>query len=156
MDRHHFRDLVIKPTLARLGAKFATDAAVNLLIGTALHESGGLRWLRQLAGPAQGIYQVEPATLRDVFANYLRYRPVLRARVALFAAPGRREPQLVTNLAYATVIARIIYWRAPEPLPDADDIDGLGKYWKRVYNSKAGKGEAEDFAAAFRRHHVMG
>lgn len=155
MDRHHFRDLVIRPTLVRLGAKFASDAAVNLLIGTALHESGGLRWLKQLsAGPALGVYQIEPATLRDVYASYLCYRLPLRATVALIAAPGAREPQLITNLAYATAIARLIYWRAPEPLPAADDIDGLGRYWKRRFNTAGGKGEAEDFSAAFHRHHT--
>jgi hypothetical protein len=28
-------------------------------------------------------------------------------------------------------MARIKYYRVPKPLPDADDVEGLGEYWLR-------------------------
>lgn len=56
------------------------------------------------------------------------------------------------NLRFATAMARIHYWRVPEPLPDADDIDGLARYWKQHYNAPLGHGTAEQFAENYRTH----
>ena len=58
---------VIEPALQELNNLLPgayRPAAVNLLIGTAVHEStvGGETRLHQLGGgPARGIYQIEPA-----------------------------------------------------------------------------------------------
>jgi len=151
VDPRDFLDCVIRPVLARLALGGA--AAETLLLGTALHESGGLRRLRQAGGgPALGLYQIEPATHADILENFLAFRPDLAARVAGLAAqwPGRVE-QLATNPAYATAIARIHYRRRPEPLPEAGDIAALGRYWKRHYNTGRGRGTAEAFIESWRR-----
>ncbi|MBI4185285.1 MAG: hypothetical protein HY521_14935 [Proteobacteria bacterium] len=151
LDLAAFRDLILRPTLVVL--ELHSPAAENLLVGTALHESG-LAHLRQMGGgPALGVFQIEPATHDDLWRNTLRFRPELAARAArLAAAAPSRVEQLATNLAYASAICRLLYWRVPEPLPAADDVDGLGRYWKRHYNTERGKGRAEDWAAAYRRH----
>ncbi len=151
MDPSQFRVEVVRPVLVHLGLHSA--AAENLLVGTALHESGGLRWLRQLGGgPAFGIYQIEPSTHDDIWRNYLRFRPRLNDRVARLAAiePTRPE-QLITNLAYATAIARVHYLRVPAPLPDADDLGGLARYWKRHFNTHKGAGTVAGFIESYRR-----
>ena len=151
MDASQFRVEVVRPVLVHLG--FHSAAAENLLVGTALHESGGLRWLRQLGGgPAFGIYQIEPSTHDDIWRNYLRFRPRLNDRVARLAAnePTRPE-QLITNLAYATAIARVHYLRVPAPLPDADDLGGLARYWKRHFNTPKGAGTVAGFIESYRR-----
>ena len=151
MDASQFRVEVVRPVLVHLG--FYSAAAENLLVGTALHESGGLRWLRQLGGgPAFGIYQIEPSTHDDIWRNYLRFRPRLNDRVARLAAnePTRPE-QLITNLAYATAIARVHYLRVPAPLPDADDLGGLARYWKRHFNTPKGAGTVAGFIESYRR-----
>jgi hypothetical protein len=44
------------------------------------------------------------------------------------------ESQLVTNLEYATAMARLKLWPAKDPLPLPDDIQGQGEYWHTVYN----------------------
>ena len=151
IDVEHFRLHVVRATLTSL--RLWSMAAENLLVGTAVQESG-LRYLRQFdAGPARGLYQIEPATHDDIVKRYLKRKPVLRERVDALAAP---EPslvdQLATNLAYATAIARLRYWMDPEPLPAPDDIDGLAAYWKRVYNTPKGKGRVAEFAATYRRY----
>ena len=151
MDASQFRVEVVRPVLVHLSLHSA--AAENLLVGTALHESGGLRWLRQLGGgPAFGIYQIEPSTHDDIWRNYLRFRPRLNDRVARLAAnePTRPE-QLITNLAYATAIARVHYLRVPAPLPDADDLGGLARYWKRHFNTPKGAGTVAGFIESDRR-----
>ena len=63
LNLDHFRADVIQPTLAHLDGddapRFQGLAAENLLLGTALVESG-LHYLHQLGGgPALGIYQIE-------------------------------------------------------------------------------------------------
>ena len=108
------------------------------------------------AGPARGVYQIEPATHDDIVMRYLKRRTALRERVDVLVAPEpSRIDQLATNLAYATAICRLRYWMDPKPLPEADDIEGLGRYWKRVYNTARGKGKVAEFVANYRRH-VLG
>ena len=151
IDPRHFRELVIRPTLQNLG--LWSPAAENLLLGTAIQESG-LVYLKQIGGgPALGVYQIEPATHDDVWRNYLAFRQDLKRR-AMDVSTNRWSgtPQLVTNLAYATAIARIIYRRVPEPLPPPGDIEGMGAYWKQYFNTPAGRGTAAQFILNYREH----
>jgi len=149
-----FRAFIVRPTLAYLD--LSGTAAENLLVGTALYESG-LEAIDQWTGPgdatlgpAYGVYQIEVPTHVDVWTNFLAFRADLKARIgSLLAAWPDRNVQLATNLAYATAIARVIYYRARDPLPDAADIDALGRYYKDHYNGP-GKGDAGAWAAAYR------
>jgi len=144
-----FRELVIWPTLKYLG--MYSESAVNLLLGTAAHESK-LSYLKQINGPALGVYQIEPATHKDVYDNFLGYRLGLREKVLALASNVSNKDidnELIVNLAYATAIARLIYYRIPEPLPDADDVPGMADYWKRHYNTVLGRGTVEQFIEAF-------
>ena len=155
MDARHFRRFVVRPTLEHL--ELYSPAAENLLVGTAACESG-LAWLKQGLrragdgeGRALGVYQMEPATHDDI-RTYLSRRARLSGLVdSLLAEFPTPETQLVTNLAYTTAIARVLYWRKPEALPAADDIPGLAAYWKRHYNTAAGRGKPADFAQALER-----
>lgn len=52
---------------------------------------------------------------------------------------------LITDLAYATAMARLVYYRRPEPLPEAHDLDGLARYWKAHFNTDLGAGTVEGF-----------
>ncbi len=146
-----FREHIIKPTLEHLG--MYSLAAENLLIGTAVQESG-LRHLKQIGGgPALGVYQIEPETHTDLWCNYLSYRTEMMSQVERHAIPHiDTGSQLIGNLYYATAIARIIYYRRPEPLPDADDIEGLAGYWKNHFNTVAGKGTAAAFRLNYKEH----
>ena len=149
IDPRQLCDLVIRPTLQALD--LWSPAAEALVLGTAIHESR-LICLRQIGGgPALGLYQIEPATHADLCRNYLNNRPALKERVAAFLAPSPApDAQLATNLAYATAICRLLYFRAPALLPAAGDIDGLAAYWKAHYNTPAGKGVAAEWAQHYR------
>lgn len=145
-----FRTNVVRPVLQAIGAH--SQAAENLLIGTAVQESN-LHYLRQLAdGPARGLYQMEPATHDDHWDNYLAYRGELRGRVEAFTVPGQdRHAQLAWNLAYATAMCRVHYMRVPAPLPAPTDVDGLARYWKQHYNTPLGRGTVEEFKDKYER-----
>ena len=139
IDPEQFRRLVVQPTLHRMG--MWSQAAENLLVGTAVKESG-LRALEQEGGPALGVYQVEPASHADLFVNWYAEKWV----------PKSYDRSLITDLAYATIIARLIYYRRPEPLPAADDIDGLAAYWKQHYNTPLGKGTPSQWSLVYREY----
>lgn len=157
LDPRQFRDHVIKPTLLYLGERYASPSAVNLLLGTMAAESGG-RWLRQrieleagdwAVGPGHGIYSMEPATEGSLWENYLRYR-MQWGRIGqlvrrLICEKPPAPHLLISDLRYATAMARIKYWKDPDSLPNANDIAGLARYWKRVYNTRLGAGTPEFF-----------
>lgn len=152
MDADIFRRLVIRPVLNELG--LWSEAAENLLLGTALHESGGLRHVRQIGGgPALGLYQMEPDTHADLWNNWLSYRPTWADAVQAFAIEGMpRVDSLLYMPAYATAAARLQYYRKPPALPDAHDIPSLAHYWKTHWNTDRGKGTVDQFIDAWSRY----
>ena len=161
MNAEQLRTYVIRPTLQQLD--LWSEASEILLLGTVAHESKCGEYLHQVGGPALGIYQIEPATHRDVWENYLRYKSGLMLKIQdmVPVAQRRRTPggwtsgsdaMLITDLAYATAIARVIYLRAPMRLPEADDLHGLAGYWKKYYNTPLGKGTVEKWLADYAKH----
>ncbi len=142
MNADDFRLEVIRPVLQR--AKLWSFGAEYLLLRTAMAESG-LGALVQLDGPALGVYQIEPATHNDIWKNYLAFRPVKAARVLAHSCSVPQHRQLIWNLGYATLIARIVYLRSPLPLPAGNDLRGQALIWKEVYNTVLGKGTLQHF-----------
>lgn len=149
INARDFRLEIIRPTLQFIS--LWSPAAENLLLGTAMVESGIAR-LRQLGGgPALSVYQIEPATHQDI-SRYLLQKDALAGRVNLLrSSQSNGNFELIFNLAYQTAIARIKYFMDPKPLPDAEDIQGLGETWKRVYNTHLGAGRVEDFVTVYKQ-----
>lgn len=150
MDKKQFKEYIIRPTLKEIGLH--SLAAENLLLGTALVESN-LEYVQQLGGgPAIGVYQMEPATHRDIWNNYLRHRPDLANCVNDFLSPSYDKLyQLRGNLHYATAMARVHYLRVPKALPLADDAEGLAQYHKDYYNTHLGKTDVSKSIEHFKR-----
>lgn len=141
------RAYIVRPTLVTLG--MWTAAAEDLVMGTAAQESR-LTWIRQLrGGPALGLWQMEPATHDDV-SRYVINRPAIRDGIERAAGVVRLDSRyLVGNLPYACALCRVHYWRVPEPLPGAGDVRGLSHYWKRYYNTAAGRGTPDEWIASY-------
>lgn len=150
----HFRDNSIVPALDFIGLN--SDAAVELLLGTALQESRLLYRKQLRGGPARGFFQMEPATHDDIWNNYLRYHKTLAASViGLLDSPkDNKYTALENNDQYAAAMARIHYKRAPEALPASGDIAEIANYWKKYYNTPMGAGTPSEFEANWRA--VMG
>ena len=154
IDAVQFRDLIIRPTLKALGGPQDSEAAVELLLATALHESR-LTYLKQIRGPALGVYQMEPATFRGHVQWLLTTDEELFRRF-INATRGNIDDtipeRLVYDLRYATLMARIHYWRVSDPLPEAGDAPAMAKYWKDHYNTHLGAGTEEQFLSAWANH----
>ncbi|MBF0214130.1 MAG: hypothetical protein HQM00_11315 [Magnetococcales bacterium] len=151
LDPHQLCEHIIRPTLQRLG--LWTEAAEELVLGTAIQESG-LRYVRQLgSGPARGLWQMEPATHDDLWTNHLNSRTKLGLNVLgpyTKPDPGR----LVWDLAYSCAMCRVHYLRCPGALPPAGDLNGQAYYWKKYYNTVHGAGTIGEYLANWQR--VMG
>lgn len=143
---------VIKPVLIALGLD-ETDIrpATELLLGTALQESG-LKFRTQIGGgPALGLFQMEGPTHDDIWENFLKFRKPLADKVREFntnAQPSAAD--LVNNDRYAAAMARVDYFRMGQivgetPIPAAGDIAAMGAYWKKFYNTAGGAGAAGEF-----------
>lgn len=158
-NAQQFRELVVRPTLEQLSGVIPySEEAEDLLVMTAAHESHLGTYLKQINGPALGVYQMEPTTLEDIWVNYLAYRQDIESELSLICGDvhcgGPKE--LITNLEFATAMARVHYYRVPEALPRSTDFEtrsdyvrALAKYAKRFYNTEKGKATVEDYYRAF-------
>lgn len=144
------REYIIRPTLKELG--LYSEAAEELLMLTAATESLCGEYLHQVGGPALGIFQMEPATHDDIWANWLKYKPTLAGKLARYGHEARALPG---NLYYATAMARIHYRRRPEALPSAMDERGLAQYWKDHYNTHLGAGTADKAIQNYRKYAIV-
>ena len=147
LDATQLRQMVIKSALEKLG--LWSVAAEELVLGTAIVESS-LIYIRQHgAGPALGLWQVEPATHDDLYANYLSYRQELGARLMELRAPALSlDENLATNLMYGAAVCRLCYYRQPEALPEAGDLERQAAFWKQHYNTPLGAGTVSKYMRA--------
>lgn len=130
-----------------------SESAVNLLLGTAAQESSFGKYNHQIDGPALGVFQMEPATLRDLWENFLAYKEELCKTIEdEYGYIDASNNLLQYDIDYAIIMCRIHYLRVKERLPDADDIEGLAKYWKKYYNTYKGKGKVEEFIKNYNRY----
>lgn len=162
MVSDQLREWIIIPTLQDL--KLYSKEACDLLLGTCKQESNLGYYLAQIKGPARGIYQCEPATLQDVW-TYIKRRQLMdavcKASYLSFddmqtATPKDRINILMSNLRFATCIARIHYLRIGEPIPlyngdDKEYINSLAAYYKKYYNTYLGAAEMEQIIENFKK-----
>lgn len=153
LNAEQLRTLVVRPALKTIG--LWSPAAENLVMGTAAQESG-LRHLHQLKGPAVGLWQIEPATYRDIWERYLPSRPALSNDLRRWAGGGNPANNVIPsvelmhgNLFFAAAMCRVFFLRIPQPLPAADDVEALGKYWKTFYNTNLGRGTVAQFIQSY-------
>lgn len=146
---------IVEPTLRHLavhGDIPYSKAAAQLLMMTAAHESAGFRYMRQIKGPAKSMWQIEPATFRSHLV-WVGERIGLQARLRLMAfsqTPADWEFEYTFNQELACAFARVHYRRVPTALPAFGDMDAMGTYAKKYYNTAAGKATAAEYVRDYR------
>lgn len=151
MDVKQLTEFVVLPVLEFLDPEIPFEGVndVRLLLGTAAQESR-FQYIDQLApgpGPAFGIYQMEAGTHDDHWKRFLWRQKALREKILLcslsssFSIDGAGE--MAGNLYYATAMCRVHYRQVKEALPTT--LEGYARYWKKYYNTPAGKGTEAEF-----------
>lgn len=143
MNVSELREQIIGPTLKYLGIN--SSVAEELLLGTAALESK-LNPLCQ-GDDGLGIYQITPDQHRQIWDQYLAFKPDLASKVRGLASQHRflQDPdkELSWNLSYATAIAWLIYQREEIVLPKHSEVHQLGQLWLKCFgkNQDSGKNE---------------
>jgi len=152
MNKHQLWDLMTRVILS-FDNRMYSQAAINLMMGTSAQEMHLGVYLRQTGGgPGRGIFSMEKNTELDIWKNYLVSRQPLVFKLAEIAGGSyMSEFSLEGNIPYQIIMARLHYWRVKEPLADADDIEGHGRYWKKYFNTEAGKGTVEQFVENYKK-----
>ena len=132
---------LVADTCLKLGSKYASDSAVDLVLATGIVESR-YEYIRQMGdGPARSFWQVEPSSAVDNLVHYLKHRPNLKHWQTYDEKLW--EEILEKNIAAGIVHARIKYWRVPKRMPNT--VEGQANYWKKYYNTEGGKGDPKHF-----------
>ena len=158
MDAKQLRQLITE-TLQYLAPEIPFSAnVVELLLLTAAQESQLGRWIKQMKGPARGIFQMEPATEKRLIAWMEQKHPAIHAKVmALNVTTDDNLPggdrDMIFNLAYQAAMARANYLRFPGPIPS--DRADQAIYYKQYWNTPAGKATAAEALIAY-QWYVLG
>ena len=144
-----FRELIVKSSLKDL--MLYSEDAEELLVFTCAVESLGGTYLKQVNGPALGIYQMEPITYNDIWERYLKANG--RLSMMMFSnfhvAFMPSEERLIYDLRFATAMTRLHYARVKEPLPTCKDENAVWDYYKRYYNTFKGAATKEESLAKY-------
>lgn len=152
VDAEAFRTDIIRPALNLTG--LWSPSAENLILGTALVESGLNVFKQRGGGPALSVYQVEPATYVSITKYLLARQFQLRTAIltACYLETFPEASAMIWNLRLATLIARCVYYRRQEPLPESTDVIAMAHMWKQLYNTPLGAGKVEDYIKAWEAH----
>jgi hypothetical protein len=142
INASQFRSLVVAPIVMAMTPD--TPQAIDLLMGTAMQESGLIALHQYGAGPALGLFEIEPVTAQGLYADVQRSQ--FWTYVQGLIAPGL-DPvnQLIGNLYYECAMARFYYWRCPGAIPTTPEDQA--QYYKLYYNTPAGAATVEEYLA---------
>ena len=124
-----------------------TREAVALIYETGNAETGYRNLIQMGGGPAVSFFQLEPATIQDIFNNYVEFRqPLVEVLIQFGLDPMDLEFCVKTNIALAICMCRFHYRRVPSSIPKTKEQ--RAKYWKEHYNTNLGKGTVVHYLKA--------
>jgi hypothetical protein len=152
-----------------------SEAREELLIATAAQESHCGEYVRQVCGPALGMWMVEPVTYHNLWVNYIRAEKNQNLQELLLKSNGWWDDtppkpnvtlnhhiptaeELITNLRFAAQMAAIFYLNIERPLPTlkitralpkVDDLNAIWEYYKKYYNTEAGAATESEFVSNY-------
>lgn len=162
-DPKQFRDLihrVLKDFATNCGPGkewIYSEDAVELLMMTAAQETLLGKYIRQVRGPALGVFQMEPGAYNHLFNNYITRgdKEWLHNAYELYISYGASwRDRMMADIPYQIVLARIYYLRYPEPLPSSSDREAMAQYYKRYWNTSLGKATVEEAIARYERYAI--
>lgn len=165
MSPQQLHDLIIKPTLDYMGGNYYSKESAFLLLCTAAIESDCGYYIKQINGPALGVWQMEPKTHNDIWNECDALKGVestlVRSVVFSLAPMGKCGDEALSSAPmYACAMARLKYSMDPNPLPKLTgdnnaDSRAFYDYYKRVYNTELGASTFDKWAVALKKHRIF-
>jgi len=149
MDSQQLLDHIIVPTLKYMGGGYDSLDARMLKLSTAAIESNCGYYIKQVGGPALGIWQMEPATHDDVWRNCDALKKPRFAmhikKLMIKKSPLSVHKNLIISPMYACAMARLKYSMDIEALPYHNDKKSVYEYYKWIYNTELGASTWDKF-----------
>ena len=137
----HLRN-IIRATLEYLQVSDRHDWE-RLLLLTAITESDGGRYTRQLRGPAKGVFQSEPKTEKECLKWVKIKHPELYEKIKKLRVPAHLDiHEGEYNIAYGVAMAYMEYLRRHVNPKGMTTVE-LAKTHKVFYNTYLGKGTVD-------------
>ena len=147
MSPRNFLLRVVEPGLSLLPGYMVADQARVALMAIAGQESNWAARTQGNDGPARGYWQFEPAGVAGV-ATHPNTIGLLAATLSTLDLAGTSAYAAIQyNDPLACVIARLLLWSDPEPLPAVGDASTCFDYYVR--NWKPGKPDETRWGAAY-------
>ena len=152
-----------------MSGNYYSKESAFLLLCTAAIESNCGEYIKQINGPALGIWQMEPDTHSDIWVNCdslhgagLDDSLIVRflESVEVNSFNDKRVVSLILSPMYACAMARLKYSMDPNPLPKltgvtSTDLNSFYNYYKRVYNTELGASTYDKWCTAIAANHIM-
>src|SRR4030042_333946 len=122
----------IREVLDDCGCSF-TDDHVNQIFGTALVESNLKNVKQKGGGPALGYFQMEPATRKDIIANYINYYPLTLKKITDGVGTLIVTDEGFLNRPALQVIFCWLHYRRFKAWGNSVEMYAVN--WKRRYNT---------------------
>ncbi len=146
-DAKQFREKIIRHVLHGIG--MWDENAEELMMGTVAAESLGGTYLTQVIGPALGVFQMEPKTHDDIWQKWLPNHPAITANLMSTCMISMKPAasMMVSNLFYATAMARILYFRnCAHKVPAG--LEKQAEYYLDYYNC-GGAGSVDKYINSY-------
>jgi len=128
-----FNTTVLTVALGMLPAQMDTPEARVMLLAIGLQESE-LTFRCQKNGPAHGCWQFEITGVRSVLSNDACRKllwDISIKRGITYPSSASIYAALVTDDILAAIVARLLLWTDPKPLPAIGDVQDAWSYYLR-------------------------
>ena len=152
---------------AEFSAVGTAHKAFQMVIGTACAETGLGTYRDNYLKEGRGLYQFDKIRVVDI-CEYILRNSELHDKIdvefgfKISDLCHYENEKLNVDLMMAvldlsplvsTVLCRVGYMMKPEPLPKIDDTQAQSRYWKKHWNTEAGKGTESHYISQYNRHY---
>ncbi|QDP50463.1 MAG: hypothetical protein Unbinned6284contig1001_19 [Prokaryotic dsDNA virus sp.] len=170
MNPQQLHDYIIKPTLEYMSGNYNSIEARFLLLCTAAIESDCGYYIKQVNGPALGIWQMELETENDIHEHSDALQRIEFTRLidnlTVKSCRYFDDDDLINSPMYACAMARLKYSMTPEPLPEYAgdpniDLRAFYDYYAKFYHGvdkdgkELGKSTYTKWATAIARLDIL-
>lgn len=129
------------------------ENGANFLLEIAAAESDFGYYVRQVKGPAQSVWQIEPATARDMHERLPKRNPVMYKKIMALRDPNLDEEEnVVTNLFYGGAMCVGVLYLKGIKFDTLTTLEIRAQAWKKYYNTYLGKGTLEGYCQKAMRY----
>ena len=122
------------------------ENGANFLLEIAAAESDFGYYVRQVRGPAQSVWQIEPATARDMHQRLPKRNPLMYQKIVSLRDPNLDEEEnVVTNLFYGGAMCVGVLYLKGIKFDTLTTLEIRAQAWKKYYNTYLGKGTLEGY-----------